>query len=172
MNYIKNINLKTNDLYNIIIEIPKGTSNKYELTAPANEKIECVRKVKGKYPFYYGCFPQTHAQDNDPLDMILLTNKKRNILDVVEALPIGVIKTIDDGEQDDKVLMVDYYEVLPNINKMKKQAIKFLKKYKGRKSKMILDTKIYDANTAIDIINDCHNTYKNLFTKSNVKIRF
>lgn len=172
MNYIKDYKLKTILGYNGIVEIPKGTSNKYELVVPSNNKVECVRKVKGKYPFYYGCFPQTHAPDNDPLDMILLTNKKRNILDVVEVIPIGLIKTVDAGEQDDKVLVVDSYEILPNLSKLKRKALKFLKRYKGKKSKMILDKHIYGVIEAINTINECHTVYKNISKKSNVKINF
>ena len=58
MNYIKDINLKENGTYNMIIEIPKGTKNKYELVEGTFDKVECVRKVKFRYPYYYGCFPQ------------------------------------------------------------------------------------------------------------------
>lgn len=170
MNYI-NTKLRTKLGYNAIIEIPKGTSNKYELVIPENDRVECVRKVKGKYPFYYGCFPQTHAPDNDPLDMILLTNKKRNILDVIEVAPIGVIKTIDAGEQDDKVLVVDTHEIIPNLTRMKKKAMKFLKTYKGRKSQMILDTKIYGVLDAIETIDRCNKVYTDK-TSSSVKVNF
>lgn len=171
MNYIRDNKLKTAKGYNVIIEIPKGTANKYELVVPNNDKVECVRKVKGKYPFYYGCFPQTHAPDNDPLDMILLTNKKREILNVVEVMPIGIVKTIDAGEQDDKVLVIDTHEILPNILKMRKKALKFLKSYKGRKSQMILDTKVYGVIEAIEAIDKCHKAYKDM-NKTSIKVNF
>ena len=95
MNYIKDIQLKQNENFNVIIEILKGTNSKYELVDGSFDKVVEVRKVVGKYPFYYGCFPQTLAGDNDPLDMILLSNKKRHMLDIVDIVPIGVIKTID-----------------------------------------------------------------------------
>ena len=91
MNYIKDIKLEIDkETFNGIIEIPKGTNKKYELNDPKFDKVECVRKVVGKYPFYYGCFPHTYAGDKDPLDMVLLSNKKRNILDVVEVMPFAV----------------------------------------------------------------------------------
>lgn len=172
MNYIKDTKLKTALGYNVIIEIPKGTANKYELVVPSNDKVECVRKVKGKYPFYYGCFPQTHAPDNDPLDMILLTNKKRNILDVVEVMPIGLIKTVDAGEQDDKILVIDTHEIIPNLYRMRKKALKFLKTYKGKKSQMILDTKIYGVLDAIEVIEKCNKVYKNMNKTSAIKVNF
>lgn len=171
MNYIKNIRLKNIDSYNVIVEIPKGTNSKYELDPINFDKVEEVRKVKGKYPFYYGCFPQTHAPDNDPLDMILLTNKKRNILDVVSVQPIGIIKTIDAGEQDDKVLVIDSHEIISNLEKMKKKAMKFLKTYKGKKSQMILDEKIYGVQDALDIIDKCYSAYLSKVRTNNNSIK-
>lgn len=174
MNYIRDIDLhKKSNSYMGIIEIPKGTNEKFELVEPTFDKVKCIRKVKGKYPFYYGCFPQTLAGDRDALDMVLLSNKKRFKLDYIETTPIGVIKTIDDGEQDDKILVVDSHEILSDscLSKLKKRALKFLKKYKGRKSKMILDTTIYDKNEAIQIIENCYNTYRRMEIPS-IKINF
>lgn len=168
MNYIKDIKLREKDNYNVIIEIPKGTNKKYELVEPNNDRVECVRKVIGKYPFYYGCFPETFAGDSDPLDMILLSNEKRNILDVIEVQPIGVIKTIDDGEVDDKVLVIANDEPIEHLDKLEKKALKFLKKYKGKKSNMILDETIYDIEEAINIINKANKNYINKFTKVNL----
>ena len=106
MNFIKDISLlESEGVINGIIEIPIGTTSKFELVEPKFDDIKCVRKVKRKYPFYYGCFPQTLAGDNDPLDMILFSNKGRGTLDIVLVQPIGVVKTIDNGEIDDKTLI-------------------------------------------------------------------
>jgi len=167
MNYIKDIRLKEDSAYAGIIEIPKGTNSKYELVEPNNDHVICVRKVIGKYPFYYGCFPETFAGDGDPLDMILLSNKQRGILDIVSVQPIGVIKTIDDGEVDDKVLVIANDEPIDHIDKLEKKTLKFLKRYKGKKSNMILDETIYDAIEAIKIINQANKNYKEKFSKVN-----
>ena len=85
MNYIKDINLFKDSFYNMVIEIPKGTNSKYELVEPNNSEVKEVRKVVGKYPFYYGCFPQTYAGDKDPLDAILFTNRRYNSLDTLHT---------------------------------------------------------------------------------------
>ena len=118
MNYVKEVNLKNGDLYNFIIEIPKGTNSKFELNDPYNNKVIEVRKVIGKYPFHYGCFPQTFAGDKDPLDVILLSDNKFKSLDIIKVIILGVIKTIDNGEQDDKIIVINNTEV---INKEKKR---------------------------------------------------
>ena len=161
MNYIKDVNLKVKDHYNVIVEITKGTNKKYELVEPEFDRVECVRKVKGKYPFYYGCFPQTFAGDNDPLDMILLTNKKYKILDVVEVQPIGVIKTIDNGEQDDKVLVIPADETIEHLDKIEKKVFKFLKTYKGRKANTEIFDKVFDVEEAIKVIKEAQTSNLN-----------
>lgn len=175
MNYIKDIKLKENGGYNVIIEIPKGTNSKWELVDKTFDKVVEVRKVIGKYPFYYGSFPQTLAGDRDPLDMILLTKKKRKILDIVNAQPIAVIKTIDDGEQDDKVICIDGKEEISNLPKLEKIVLKFLHSYKGKNSNTEIDDTIYDVGVALDTIEKAYKTYLNkeaIFTAKSIKVNF
>lgn len=171
MNYIKDIKLKENDIYNVIIEIPKGTNNKFELEDKTFDKLNCVRKVKGKYPFEYGCFPQTHAGDNDPLDVILLSKRKYNCLDIVKVQPFAVIKTIDNGEVDDKVLVIACDEEI-NLVKLYKKVFKFLKTYKGKNSNTIIDEKLYDVSEAIKIINQANEDFNKLNKIKQEKIKF
>lgn len=163
MNYIKDIELTTDLFYNMIIEIPKGTNEKFELVEPENDRVECVRKVIGRYPFYYGCFPRTLAGDNDPLDAILLTTRKDlKSLDVVRVIPVTVIKTIDNGEIDDKVICILADEKYSSkIQKLIKVAIKFLHLYKGKNSNTIIDKTIYDYKETIRIINQANKQYLN-----------
>lgn len=161
MNYIKDVSLRlNNEIYNMIVEIPKGTNKKFELVEPNFDKVECVRKVKGKYPFYYGCFPQTYAGDKDPLDAILLTNKTLHSLDIERVVPIAVIKTIDNNEIDDKVICVSYDEVVYiDLDKLLKPVYKFLKSYKGRHSNMNIDEIPYDESVARTLIENANKNY-------------
>ena len=153
MNYIKEIKLFNNDdtkTVNMVIEIVKGSKNKNELVPKTFDRIERVRKCKLKYPFYYGCFPQTLAGDNDPADAILITKKKHKLLDIVKVKPIAVIKTIDNGEEDNKIICIE--GTLNNLEKRLKRALKFLKIYKGKKADMIVDDKIYDEIEALEAL--------------------
>lgn len=161
MNYIKDVSLRlNNEIYNMIVEIPKGTNKKFELVEPNFDKVECVRKVKGKYPFYYGCFPQTYAGDKDPLDAILLTNKTLHSLDIERVVPIAVIKTIDNNEIDDKVICVSYDEVVYiDLDKLLKPVYKFLKSYKGRHPNMYIDEIPYDKSVARTLIENANKNY-------------
>ena len=170
MNYINDIKLNEKGGYNCIIEIPKGTNSKYELVDGKFDKVVEVRKVIGKYPFYYGCFPQTYAGDKDPLDVILLSKKKRNILDIVNVQPITVIKTIDKGEQDDKVVCVASDEAITKLNKLEKKAMKFLKTYKGKKADTQIDTTEYGVEEAIKTIEKANNAFMAKATRSKIKV--
>lgn len=172
MNYIRDISLFDNSCYNMIIEIPVGTDSKYELVDGKFDKIIEVRKVIGKYPFYYGCFPETYAGDKDPLDAILLSTKKHNILDIIQVQPIAVIKTIDNGEQDDKVICVAFNENNKNVKKLFKKALKFLNTYKGKNSNTIVDQTIYTIEDAIEIIRKANFTYKNKDLSKSIKVDF
>ena len=169
MNYIKDINLFKDSFYNMVIEIPKGTNSKYELVEPNNSEVKEVRKVVGKYPFYYGCFPQTYAGDKDPLDAILFTNRRYNSLDIVKTQIVGVIKTIDNGEIDDKILAIPYDETIEHLDKLEKKTLKFLSKYKGRNSNTQIDYTIYDCGEAIDLIEETNKNYINRLNSKNTK---
>lgn len=159
MNYIQDIQLEENNKLNIIVEIPKHTNNKFELDEENFDKVVCVRKVHGKYPFYYGCFPQTYAGDGDPLDVILLSNHKFKSLDVVKVIVIGVIKTLDNGEVDDKIIAICDDEEHKNLQKEYDKVMKFLHSYKGKKANMIIDNIFYEKQVAEELIEAAHIQY-------------
>ena len=144
MNYINDIPLYNKDdgTDNVVIEICPGTSDKNELVDPGFTHLRCVRQVIGQYPFYYGSFPQTYAGDKDPLDFILFTDKEHQLLDLVKVDVIGAIRTIDAGEVDDKIICVEVDCGLKSVKKHLKQAMKFLKTYKGKNADMTIAKKL------------------------------
>ena len=150
MNYIKDIELFNKDelnTVNMIIEIEKGSKKKNELVAPNFDKVECVRKIKYRYPFYYGCFPNTLAGDKDPADAILITKEKHKVLDVVKVQPVAIIETVDNGEEDNKIICVE--GEVKNLVKELKKVMKFLHIYKGKKADMIINEEILDVEHAM-----------------------
>lgn len=166
MNYIKDVNLYNNDennTVNVIIEICPGTSDKNELIEPSFNTLKCVRQVKGKYPFYYGSFPQTYAGDKDPLDMILFTDKEHKLLDVVKVDVIGAVKTIDAGEQDDKIICVESDCGLVNVRKHMKKAMKFLKSYKGKNADMTIEKRLVSEYDAESLVAEAHKEWESNF---------
>lgn len=173
MNYIKDINLKNADgTYNMIIEIPKHTKNKYELLEPDFNKIKPLWKTYAKYPYYYGCFPRTLAGDRDPLDAILLSNKRRKQLDIVKVNIVGIIKTLDEGYVDNKVLVVASDEKINNLDKLKAQALKFLSVYKGKNANTQIDFNVYDIEDACLDINKAYISFLNRYEVSKNIVSF
>lgn len=162
MNYINDVPLynKDEESVNVVIEICPGTSDKNELIEPGFEKLVCVRQVIGKYPFYYGSFPQTYAGDKDPLDFILFTDIKHSNLDLVKVDIIGAIKTVDAGEQDDKIICVECSSKLINVKKHLNKALKFLNKYKGKNADMKIDKKLVSMQGAETILAEAHKAWK------------
>lgn len=162
MNYINDIPLYNSDEenVNVVVEICPGTSDKNELCEPGFEKLVCVRQVVGKYPFYYGSFPQTYAGDKDPLDFILFTDIKHNNLDLVKVDVIGAIKTTDAGEQDDKIICVECASKLMNVKKQLRKAMKFLKTYKGKEADMKITKKLASMEEAETILKSAHDAWK------------
>ena len=165
MNYINdiplyNMNESELDSVNVIIEICPGTNQKFELLDPYFNKLQVVRTVKSIYPFYYGSFPQTYAGDKDPLDFILFTDIEHKQLDVVKVDVIGAVKTIDAGEQDDKIICVECDSSLINVKKQLKEALKFLKSYKGKNSDMTINKKLASMSEADTLVKEAHEAWK------------
>ncbi|HET8581347.1 MAG TPA: inorganic diphosphatase [Candidatus Paceibacterota bacterium] len=93
--------------FNAIIEIPKGSPNKYEIDKKTGLiKLDRANYSAAPYPFDYGFAPQTLWEDGDPLDVIVITTFPLAPGILVEVRPVGVMEMIDAGESDYKILAV------------------------------------------------------------------
>jgi inorganic pyrophosphatase len=98
---------KVPEQINVIVEIPKGSHNKYEVDKETGlVMLDRVLYSPMFYPADYGFIPQTLGEDNDPLDALVLMNSPTFPATLISARPIGVLKMIDQGEGDDKILCV------------------------------------------------------------------
>ncbi len=90
-----------------IIEIPKGSRNKYEYAKELGTyQLDRVLHSPMQYPGEYGFIPQTLYDDNDPMDILVLMGEETFPGCAIAARPIALMRMIDDGEKDDKVLAV------------------------------------------------------------------
>lgn len=90
-----------------VIEISKGSKVKYELDkATGLLKVDRVLFSSVHYPANYGFIPQTYCGDRDPLDILVLGQEPVVPLVLMRAKPIGVMKMLDQGEADDKIVAV------------------------------------------------------------------
>src|SRR5215471_12357396 len=90
-----------------VIEVPAGSKNKYELDKKTGLlRLDRVLYGAVHYPANYGFVPRTYCDDKDPLDVLVLGQETVVPLAIVRAKPIGVMKMMDQGEADDKVIAV------------------------------------------------------------------
>ena len=95
------------EIVNAIIEIPKGSHNKYEFNEEQGIfKLDRVLYSPVHYPADYGFIPQTIADDGDPLDILVIGDDPLFVGCLLETRPIGILKMVDDGENDKKILAV------------------------------------------------------------------
>ena len=90
-----------------VVEISKGGKNKYELDKETGMlKLDRVLYTSTHYPANYGFIPRTYADDNDPLDVLVLCQEDILPLTLVECYPIGVLIMVDGNERDEKIIAV------------------------------------------------------------------
>src|SRR5690242_17202926 len=91
----------------VIVEIPKGSKNKYELDKETGLlRLDRVLHSAVHYPADYGFIPRTFCDDGDPLDVLVLSQEPVYPLTIVAARPIGVMRMRDDKGTDDKIVAV------------------------------------------------------------------
>jgi inorganic pyrophosphatase len=95
------------EVVNVVIEIRKGERNKYEMDKETGYiTLDRVTPVAMGYPTDYGYIPQTLCEDGDPLDALLVIHESVPHGVVVPARPIGVLRMVDGGEGDEKLICV------------------------------------------------------------------
>lgn len=92
---------------NVIVETPRGSRNKYEISKEfSGVVLDRVLHSSVVYPVDYGAIPRTLYDDGDPLDALVLVTQPTQPGIVLSARPIGLMKMVDQGELDNKILMV------------------------------------------------------------------
>jgi inorganic pyrophosphatase len=99
------------DVVPVVIEIPQGSKNKYELDKETGLlKLDRVLYSAVHYPANYGFVPRTHCDDGDPLDVLVLGQEPVHPLTIVEARILGVIRMRDEKGLDDKLIAVSAHD--------------------------------------------------------------
>lgn len=165
---------KLPDIVNGIIEIPKGTRAKYELDKDSGLlKLDRVLYTSVYYPANYGFIPQTYCDDNDPLDILILSQIDIVPLCIVPAKVIGVMRMLDNGEADDKIIAVAIGDPsvshINDISELPQHFISemrnFFEDYKKLEHKTVVVEEFFDRNTAIEILQDSFKLYEQRFIK-------
>ena len=92
-----------------VIEIPKGSKNKYELDKETGVlMLDRILHTSTHYPANYGFIPRTYGDDRDPLDVLVLCSEPIAPMTLVRCYPIGVIRMLDQGRLDDKIICIPF----------------------------------------------------------------
>ena len=106
------------DDFMVVVEISKGSKNKYELDKETGLlKLDRILYTSTHYPASYGFIPRTYADDGDPLDALVLCSEPILPMTLVRCYPIGAIKMIDNGANDEKIIAIPFDDPMYNSYK-------------------------------------------------------
>lgn len=159
-----------------VVEISKGGDVKYELDKETGMlKLDRVLYTATHYPTNYGFIPRTYAEDNDPLDVLILCNEEIVPLTLVECYPIGVLIMNDSGEEDEKIIAISkrdpYWNVYNDIsalpNHVADEIKHFFEVYKQLEGKTTTVDRMLGREDAEVIIEKCMKKYEEKFGEKN-----
>jgi inorganic pyrophosphatase len=156
---------------NGIIEIPQNNRAKYELDkASGMLKLDRVLYSSMYYPANYGFIPRTYCDDNDPLDILVLSQITIVPMCIVKAKVIGVMRMLDQGELDDKIIAVASNDMSVNhmndISELPEHFLRelrhFFEDYKKLENKTVEIENFQNAEVAKKIVTQSIEDYNNL----------
>jgi inorganic pyrophosphatase len=154
-----------------VIEIPKGSTNKYELDKETGLlRLDRVLYSAVYYPADYGFIPRTFCDDGDPLDVLVLGQEPVYPLTIVEARAIGVMRMRDDKGIDDKIIAIsvrdpafaDYTNHSQLPAHVLRQVRRFFEDYKVLERKQVVIEGLLGPAQAHDIIREALELYRKL----------
>mgnify|MGYP001084327452 FL=1 len=160
--------------FNVIVECPKGSKNKYEIDKETGLiKLDRAMKTSQDYPFDYGFAPRTLWADGDALDVVILTTYPLYPGILLTVRPVGIMHMIDCGDSDDKVIAVpakdprwDDVRDLSDINKHTlKEMQHFFETYKTIENKDVTIDGFEGKDKAVEAVEKSIKTYDEKFKK-------
>src|SRR5262252_5832801 len=155
----------------VIIEIPRGSKNKYELDKTTGMlRLDRVLHSAVHYPADYGFIPRTYCDDGDPLDVLVLAQEPVYPLTIVEARAIGVMRMRDEKGSDDKIVAVsvndpafaDYTDKDQLPSHILREVQRFFQDYKVLEHKKVVIEDLLGPVEAVSIIRDALELYRKL----------
>lgn len=164
----------TRDDFIAVIEIEKGSKKKYELDKETGHLIlDRILYTSTHYPTNYGLIPRTYADDNDPLDVLVLSSEVIQPLSLVRCYPIGVITMLDQGRLDEKIIAIpfedpsynSYHDVSELPTHLFTEISHFFSVYKNLEGKETVVDELRGAEAAREVIQKCLDAYIEKFCR-------
>ena len=151
-----------------VIEIPKGSKKKYELDKETGMlRLDRILYTSTHYPANYGFIPLTYADDNDPLDVLILSSQSIDPMVLVRCYPIGVIKMVDNDYMDEKIIAIPFSDPMYNSYKdihelpahVSDEMMHFFSVYKALENMYTAVQEVMDGEEARRIIKEALKRY-------------
>lgn len=163
-------------ILNAIVEVPSNSINKYEIITETGQlKLDRVGYSSLAYPFTYGAIPMTWDLDNDPLDIMIMNVTEPLVPgSVVDARIIGVMKFVDGGEVDDKIIAVlandkrsDHIQNISDLGEhFEKENTYYWEHYKDLKKAGTGKVEgFFDSKEAVKVLKECEQRYQEIYLK-------
>lgn len=158
--------------FEAVIEIPKGSKCKYELDKYTGLlKLDRILYTSTHYPANYGFIPRTYADDGDPLDVLVLCSEPVYPLTLIRVYPIGVMRMLDDGKMDDKIIALPLsdptYLGIRSIDELPPhvfdEIMHFFSVYKQLENKQTAVKSLFGSEVAQRIVFDAIAAYRDAF---------
>lgn len=155
-----------------VVEIEKGSKKKYELDKSTGLLIlDRILYTSTHYPANYGFIPRTYADDDDPLDVLILASEAIEPLVMVRCYPIGVICMVDDNKYDEKIIAIPFsdpmYHTYQNISDLPEHIFEemrhFFSVYKALEGMETAVDRVKDREQAVESIQSAVARYRKMF---------
>lgn len=136
-----------------IVEVEKGSLNRAVLDE--NFNVLRYREVSAAYPFAYGFILNTSSEDGDGIDCYILTDNQRNVGEIIECVPVGLLEVFENEEVDCKIVCIieedDFRFEQEHMEQIKRFILQIFKKHPYVN---IQFGEYKDENYAVRYIND------------------
>lgn len=158
-----------------VIEISKGSNKKYELDKETGMlMLDRILFTATHYPMNYGFIPRTYGDDKDPLDVLVLCSEDIEPMTLVRTYPIGVMKMVDGGKGDEKIIAIPYgdptYTGYTDVNELPKHIFDelqhFFTIYKQLEGKTTVVKEMGGPKEAIAVIEKAIENYRKKFAQA------
>jgi inorganic pyrophosphatase len=155
-----------------VVEIPGGSKKKYEMDKETGMlRLDRILYTSTHYPANYGFIPRTYAEDGDPLDVLILCTENLDPMIMVDCYPIGVVRMMDGGKMDDKIIAIpledptwNYYKDISALPPhIQSEIVHFFEVYKNLENLDTAASEILGREGAIQIIQEAMRVYERHF---------
>ncbi len=162
------------EIFQAVIEIPKGSKIKYELDKQTGLiRVDRVLYSSVIYPANYGFIPQTLGDDDDPLDVLVLMQEQVAPLSILRARPIGLMEMVDQGQSDEKIICIHvddpafngFYHIWELPDHTLRELKRFFQDYKKLEDKEVRVENFLGPDKARAVVNRSRVLYNEMYRK-------